>query len=130
MGLLFGKAIVVARTARGARQVEVARRAGMDASYLAAIENGRRKAPAGTLLRDLLGAIEMSPPEQRKLELIAALDRMVDVLDDNTSHDHPVAIVKKLLGQVAGLGDVELRCLAVVADGLAREHAKRMEDFP
>jgi transcriptional regulator with XRE-family HTH domain len=129
MGLLFGKAFCVVRMKRDLAQAEVARRAGMDASYLAAIENGRRKAPSDRLMRGLLNAVEVTSFEQRRLVHLATLDRLVESLDNDATPDHPATVMRSLLNQMAELGEVELRCVATVVDSLARDRAKRMEDY-
>lgn len=130
MELHFGRAFCIARSRANQRQADVARRAGIDPSYLAAVENGRRKAPSKILLVRLLASIELTASEQKKLELLAALDRMIDATGDETPLDHPVMQVKELLREIAYFGDAELRALSAVAGSFAKLRAQRMEDFP
>lgn len=54
----YGKAIRVARAARGISQVELAHRTGLNNKYLSSIEAGRR-APSGDALSSLAKALDV-----------------------------------------------------------------------
>lgn len=129
MGLIFGKALSVARMQRDLRQAEVARRVGMDQSYLAAIEKGRRKTPAYPLFQSLIAAIEPTAAEQRRLAHLATVDGLIESLDEEVPPGHPADAFRRILSQMAGLGDVEMRCVATLIDSLAEDRAKRKEDY-
>ncbi len=129
MGLIFGKALLVARMKRNLRQVDIARRVGMDQSYLAAIENGRRKTPAYPLIQELMAAIETSAAEQRRLAHLATVDGLIESLADDLPPEHPAASFKAILSQMANLGDVEMRCIATLVESLAQDRARRTEEY-
>jgi len=129
MGLLFGKAFCIARVQRNLLQVEAARRVGMDQSYLAAIEKGRRKTPSYPLFQGLMVAIQPTAAEERRLAHFAAVDGLIESLDEDVPAEHPSNALRGILNQMANLGDVEMRCVATLVDSLAQERAKRMEDY-
>ena len=129
MGLIFGKALCAARMRQDLRQAEVARRVGMDQSYLAAIEKGRRKTPAYPLVKGLLAAIGPTAAEQRRLAHLAIVDSLIESLNDEVPPGHPANAFRAILSQMACLGDIEMRCVATLVDSLAQDRAKRMEEY-
>ncbi len=134
----FGRRIAAARARRGHSQATVARRAGIDPSYLSRLETGRVQPTvrmalriAGALrmpLEDLLGS---TPPEKRGLPCpVSRSGRcLMDLLDTGT---HPEAGPEafsqrqlRLLRQFAAVlqeSDLSVqRALEVLLDQIRRE---------
>lgn len=67
----FGQLLAAARRSRSLLQKQVAHRAGLDASYLGALERGRRDAPSTATFFRLLEVLE--PTRQERERLVHAL---------------------------------------------------------
>lgn len=68
------------------RQKTLAISAGVDASYLAGIEGGRRPAPQKRILKKILDNLELSPGERREMEDAAAWDHLTTHLERAETH--------------------------------------------
>jgi transcriptional regulator with XRE-family HTH domain len=69
--LTFAECLTVIRRRSGLRQKTVAHRCGMDPSYLASLETGRRNPPSSKVLARLLDSIEASPQDRAQLNRLA-----------------------------------------------------------
>lgn len=127
--MLFGSAFNVFRIRARKRQGEVARLAGIDASYLAGIECGRRKAPNLGAVNKLLLTLNATESQRRKLRALALIDRMLDVAEGQSADDVPVARVEKLLRQVASFGETEWNSLEWVVSALVHQINQHTEDL-
>ncbi len=63
------------RRSRRLRQNEVAASAGLDPSYVASLEAGRRKPPREDIMERLLCALQATPDERDEMKRLAALDQ-------------------------------------------------------
>ncbi|WP_153167214.1 helix-turn-helix transcriptional regulator [Thauera sp. 2A1] len=90
MSSRFGTQLFQLRLRRRRLQKQVALRAGIDPSYLAALERGRRPAPAPTLLQRLADSLDASDAERANLIRAAAADRLMTALA-NVEADLPSA---------------------------------------
>lgn len=109
--MLFGIELHVTRVRMQRRQGEVARLAGMDASTLAAIEGGRRKAPSCETVEKLLFALNVNERLCKKLRSLAVIDRMLDEVDEQYANDPIISRLSNLLLQVAEYNDGEWESL-------------------
>lgn len=67
----LGTYLLNLRRSRGIRQKELAQLLGVDASYLSALESGRKGPPAPALLERLREKLALSEDEQRELQTTA-----------------------------------------------------------
>lgn len=127
--MLFGSEFAVERVRLRRRQGEVAKHAGIDASYLAGIESGRRKAPGSPTLDVLLATLNANEATRRRLRTLALIDRMLDVADGYEPGDVPVARVVKLLTQLANFGEKEWRSMEWAVSTLEHQRNLQEEEF-
>lgn len=73
---LFGDRLFVLRRRRRLLQKQVAREAGLDPSYLAGMERGRREAPAGNVFERLIRALNANEAERQWLLHALAVSRL------------------------------------------------------
>jgi transcriptional regulator with XRE-family HTH domain len=78
----FGAAIKALRERQGRSQKELALTAGMDQSFLAAVERGRRPPPQLRLVKRLVGALHASAQEAEQVMLAWELSRLARALGD------------------------------------------------
>lgn len=78
----FGAAIRALRERQGRSQKELALTAGMDPSFLAAIERGRRPPPQIRLVKRFIGALHAGPQEAEQVMLAWELSRLARALGD------------------------------------------------
>jgi len=128
--MLFGSAFTVTRVRMQKRQGEVARLAGIDASYLASIECGRRKAPNREVVDKLLPTLDVDEPLRKKLRSLAVIDRMLDVLEGQASDELTVTRLNKLLRQVADFNEGEWNSLECALAALTNQCLRRKEGEP
>lgn len=125
--MLFGSAFNVTRIRMQKRQGEIARLAGIDASYLASIECGRRKAPNRDVLDKLLPTLNMDEPLRKKLRSLAIIDRMLDVVEGQAADDLTITRLNKLLRQVADFNEGEWDSLECALAALTNQCLRRKE---
>lgn len=127
--MLFGTAFNVARIRQKKRQGEMARLAGIDASYLASVECGRRKAPGLDIIDKLLPALGLEDAQQKNLRALAVIDRMLDVIEGRHADDVLIGRIEKLLRQVADFDEMEWNSLEWSASTLAHQSHQRKRGF-
>lgn len=127
--ILFGSAFTLARNRERKRQGEIARAVGMDASYLAGIEGGRRKAPNAETTRRLLAVLNAPASYKNRLRTFALTDRLLDVVEEYGEEDEIAVRVGKLLRQVADFGDREWNSLEWAVSALTHQLNQRKEEL-
>jgi transcriptional regulator with XRE-family HTH domain len=85
MSNTFAEALFALRRKRKKLQKEIALSAGIDPSYLAALESGRRGAPDKTLTKKLCDALAATVSERTHIENAAAHARLLRAL--STHHE-------------------------------------------
>jgi transcriptional regulator with XRE-family HTH domain len=125
--MLFGRAFNVARIHMDKRQGEIARLAGIDASYLASVECGRRKAPNRDVVDKLLPTLNADEPLRTKLRSLAVIDRMLDVVDGQAADELTTSRLSKLLRQVANFNEGEWDSLECALAALTNQCLRRKE---
>ena len=125
--MLFGSAFNVTRIRMHKRQGEIARLAGIDASYLASIECGRRKAPNRDVVDKLLPTLNVDEPLRKKLRSLAVIDRMLDVVEGQAADDLTITRLNKLLRQVAEFNEGEWDSLECALVALTNQCLRRKE---
>ncbi|MGR3321354.1 MAG: short-chain fatty acyl-CoA regulator family protein [Pseudooceanicola sp.] len=98
---LTGSRIRERRSIRGMRQAELARRAGISASYLNLIEHNRRRI-GGKLLLDIAAALEVEPSLLAEGAEAALLSTLREAAADLSSTDAEVEKVEEFAGRFPG----------------------------
>jgi transcriptional regulator with XRE-family HTH domain len=75
---IFGNCISHLRKLRGKSQKWLALEAGLDASYLAALERGRRSPPRDEILQRLMTALSVNGAERLEIQRALGLSRAVN----------------------------------------------------
>ena len=83
IGHPFAKQLAGMRRVKNLSQKKVALDAGLDQSYLAGVERGRRPPPRLEILERLCAALGATENERRSLRRSAALTRLARDLDDD-----------------------------------------------
>jgi len=127
--MLFGNAFHIARVRAKRRQGEIARSAGIDASYLAAVETGKRKAPNSKTINNLLIALNMPEWKRRKFIELAVIDRMLDAAEAMRICSDSDARLEKHLHVLAGFGEKEWDNLEFVTQSIEHKRQKTTEEI-
>lgn len=123
----FGTSLLLARSRRGLSQASVARRAGVDPSYLAAIERGRRRVPRPETVTRLADSLGLTAGERAKVEYIAAVQRMWEVHRPSWMRNRRIELALELVGLIANHDEAELRLLRGLSQTLTAEREAREE---
>ena len=126
---LFGNAISVARARANRKQAEVARLVGIDASYLAGIENGRRKVPSAKLVNAILTTFKVSAKQRNRLTRFSVFDRLLDVLEAHSEEDKQTSAIRELLTRIAKLNDRQIDYLSEMAAVFEKQNVEDMEEL-
>ena len=73
-------ALSATRRSKRIKQGILARAAGVDQSYLAALETGRRRTPSKKILEKLCVALKTTDPERQRIFKLAAIGELADFL--------------------------------------------------
>ncbi|WP_432258359.1 helix-turn-helix domain-containing protein [Cupriavidus sp. TMH.W2] len=124
----FSEMLHVLRRRSGLKQKDVAIAAGLDQSYFASFENGRRAPPSLEALHKILDAIEAGPEDRATLLHAAFWERSGHQLEQllpqaqlESLREHLYQLVKKdqvgieLLSKLSSLPDEKLQLLVSVA---------------
>lgn len=110
----FANMLHFARRRSGVSQKDAAFASGMDRSYLAALENGRRSPPGLAALRRLLDAIRATQAERTKIIYAAFCTRCNEELSGLLPAEK-VEPLKELLYELVRTGGDEVEMLADIA---------------
>ena len=89
----YGKALRIARASAGLQQQELAKRAGLTASYVSLVEMGKRT-PSTSAMRKLSRALEMPP---HLLTLLATEPEDTDLMDKKELDSIGESLVRLLI---------------------------------
>jgi len=122
--LSFAEQLVLMRRRSGQRQKTVAARCGLDPSYLASLENGRRNPPGPALLSKILDALDATSDDRRVLKNLAFCHGLKKYV---TPHVPPEMTDFLLLS--ATLSSTELRAMRVILDQIRGPVTKKEEEM-
>ena len=109
----FGQRVRDLRRAKGVSQKEMAAALGVSASYLSALEHGRRGAPSWSFVQKTIGYFNVIWDEAEELQRIALRSDPRVVLDTAGLSPQATALANRLAGMIGMLDE----------DGLERLHA-------
>lgn len=124
MSSRFGSLIFQARIRKRISQKSVALTAGIDASYLASVERGRRPPPRKKIARKVLAALALSPADEAIALEAAALDRLMPAIQDAEQDIRGAATLASLCNALPHLNEEKLSVLSVLIDTLADRQEK------
>jgi transcriptional regulator with XRE-family HTH domain len=81
----FGDCLLGLRRSRNLSQKALSIMAGMDQSYVAGLETGRRSPPKEKQICRLIQALETTPVEEQELRAAHAISKMIDATDGLTT---------------------------------------------
>lgn len=125
---LLPSMLVAARRRAEMLQKEVALGAGIDQSYMCALERGRRQVPRGAVVEALCSAMNLGADERRELMWAGAHDRVLAALSDEGLAPH-AALVSAALRAAHYLGDKELAGLErqILTSVRSKQHLLALE---
>jgi transcriptional regulator with XRE-family HTH domain len=116
----FAEQLFALRRKRRLLQKQVAARAGIDGSYLAGLERGRRDAPTPEVLERLLVALEASEAEGRSLKHALLVLRIEKLLASAQDHLEGGDVLVRLAEQLPRLEAEDVHLLEAFVSLLAR----------
>lgn len=117
---LFGEQLFHLRRRKRMLQKQIALGAGVDPSYLAALENGRRDPPRASVIEKILDALAATPGEGESLRRVATLTHLMRQM---ASHDGVVPGLEtalRMLELAPRLSANELAALDTLVDSLSQ----------
>lgn len=119
MSSRFGALIFQARIRKRISQKSVALMAGIDASYLASVERGRRPPPRKHIANKVLAALGVSPANQAIAIEAAVLDRLMPAIQDAEHDVRGAATLASLCSALPRLSEEKLKVLSELIEALA-----------
>ncbi len=113
----FGHCLAELRRRRRLRQKQVAAAASLDASYIAALENGRRAPPREEVMNKLFQALGLSDTERNELQRTAVLTDVGRVLLHHAQQLTGVGAALAVLEVSINLSQEELGAIETIVDG-------------
>lgn len=121
MNARFGTVVFHSRVRKHLPQKTIAGRAGIDSSYLASIERGRRPPPRRQIVDRIVAALEMSDAEKSKAIAAAALDRLEPAILEAEEDIPGAAVLARLCSVLPYLSQSKLAVLTDVINVLAEQ---------
>ncbi len=121
----FGELLATARRKRKLLQKQLAYMAGFDASYLGALERGRKEAPSPRLFKALLDALNPTPTERKRLVHALVVMRLHHVLNDGPAPVEGGAVILKIAQGLPYLDEADLDLIETLVERLSRAGARR-----
>ncbi len=122
MNPMFGECLARLRKRRGHSQKFVAISSGIDASYLAGIEHGRRPPPRQTVLERIFAALCVTPDERHELKSAIAIAKLAKVAATDLEPNYGQSLIRVACAmQFCSLD--ELKALEVIAQSFKQRHA-------
>lgn len=108
--MMLSKNLKIIRESRGIGVNELARRSGVNASYISAIENGRRENPSKEILSKIADALEI-PVEELLVEKMRTNE---DEIEDDVE-------LRVMFNKIRNLSDGDKRKIKAVLDAFDQE---------
>ncbi len=113
----FGAKLRELRRTRGLEQKAMAEALGVSASYLSALENGRRGKPTWAMIQKVIGYFNVIWDEAEELEKLAAMSNPRVVVDTVGLEPEATAFANELAARIATLSPTQIADLQAVLDG-------------
>jgi transcriptional regulator with XRE-family HTH domain len=122
---MLGTALLLERTRRRLAQAEVARRAGLDPSYLAAVERGRRRVPQPATIGRISAALGLNSAEKARISYLAAIQRMIESGNKASEPCRRAELAREVVAELATRDEWELRQLRALCREMNAARAAR-----
>lgn len=113
----FGLCLAQLRRKKKLRQKQVANEAGVDSSYWAAVENGRRLPPRPRVMTKLVKAVKANDLEERELNRAAMLSQLAIELKERIDFFASAPLALTILELSAALSEGEIEALSTLVEG-------------
>jgi transcriptional regulator with XRE-family HTH domain len=113
----FGNYLAKLRREKKLKQKQVAYEAGVDPSYVAALENGRRVPPRHDGVIKLAKAVNANDQETKDLERSARLSQLAKEIDACAEHFSGATVAMAILELSSVMSQSEIHALATLVDG-------------
>jgi transcriptional regulator with XRE-family HTH domain len=124
MSSRFGSLIAQARLRKRIPQKLVALAAGIDPSYLAAVERGRRPPPKSELVNKVLAALQLSAADRVTFIEAAALDRLMPAIQALEQDVRGAGTLERLCSALPYLTEAQLEALGALIDAISTRRDK------
>jgi transcriptional regulator with XRE-family HTH domain len=121
MSARFGSLVFHSRVRKCLSQKTIAYKAGIDPSYLASVERGRRPPPRRQVVEKILAALGMSSAEHALAIEAAAIDRLEPAIRDSEQDIPGAAVLVRLCNALPYLSNAKLGVLSDVIGVLAEQ---------
>lgn len=121
---LFGDRLFALRRRRRLLQKQVAYDAGIDPSYLAGMERGRKDAPASQVFERLLRALDASLEEREWLRHALAVSRLDRLTSSGPYAIEGAEVLVRVAEQLPRIEPQQMQLLAAFVDLLAKANRK------
>ena len=112
----FGIFLAELRRKNKLKQKQVAYEAGIDPSYVAALENGRRPPPRQNLVQKLANAVKADEWDEKELGRTAMLSQLARPLDENAEFFSGAPTALAILELSSVLSERELQAISTLID--------------
>ena len=125
---MFGECLARLRKKRGQSQKFVAIQAGIDASYLAGIEHGRRPPPRQPVFERILAALSVTSEERQELKTAIVIARLARIAAAEMEPAYGQSLIRIACAMRFCSID-ELKALEVIAQGFKHRCTGIMEEM-
>ncbi|MBS9721648.1 helix-turn-helix transcriptional regulator [Tianweitania sp. BSSL-BM11] len=120
----FGARLRQLRQARGVEQKEMAAALGVSASYLSALEHGRRGKPTWVMIQKIIGYFNVIWDEADDLQRLAEISDPRVVIDTTNLAPEATALANHLAAQIRTLSPERIAAMQTVLDKPAKATSK------
>jgi len=125
---IFGECLVRLRKARGLSQKFIAIKTGLDPSYLAGIELGKRPPPQQRVLDRILRALDASPSEINKIRGSIGITRLARIAERTFEPSYGQSLIRIAVG-MQSCSQEELKALEVIVQGFDHRRTTTEEEI-
>lgn len=130
METVFGENLFQLRRKRKKLQKAVAYAAGLDPSYVASLENGRRDPPRREILDKLCDALAATPAEREQIHRAALATKLKKVWAETSEAPELADLFAMLAMALPALNSAERAAVETLVGACMRQHQLMPEDYP
>ena len=122
----FGARLRQLRQARGVEQKDMAAALGVSASYLSALEHGRRGKPTWAMIQKIIGYFNVIWDEAEDLQRLAEISDPRVVVDTVNLTPEATALANHLAARIRTLSPEQIAAMQAVLDQPAEAASKKL----
>ena len=123
---VFGETLFQLRRSRKLLQKVVASNAGLDQSYFASLEKGRRDAPRLAVIERILDGVSATEAERSELKRAAALSRLIGILEASAGEIAGAEALISFAVAIPAMDATELDAIETIIGGFHRRHHRAL----